>query len=249
MPPNRLKRVGLVVPAPNPTVEPEVRRLLPPELAVHATRLPLLAGDLQARNDALAAHYPAAVKSFGTLQLDAIFLGATGPTYALGAVRERELAARLSGDAGAPVETANLAILNTLRSIDAAGIVLIAPYPDWLMARAVAYWEGAGIRVAQVIPMAGEPRGYKVGTADVHAALRKAQAPAGGAVIFGGAGMATLDAIATALPEFEVPLLSANLCGAWRIAMRLGARPGADLARAAPALAARLPAPRPTAAD
>jgi maleate isomerase len=134
-------------------------------------------------------------------------------------------------------------MLDTLRALTIDAIVLVTPYQDWLTARSVAYWEGAGVRVRQVVRITGEPRGYQVAKGDVLAALGKAQPPTGGAILFTGTGIATLDAIAAALPEFEVPLLSANLCGAWRIAMRLGARPGADLARAAPTLAARLPAP------
>jgi maleate cis-trans isomerase len=62
-----------------------------------------------------------------------------------------------------------------------------------------------------------------------------------GAVLLAGTGMRTLDAIAAASADFEIPLLSANLCGAWRVLDLLGGRPGADLSRATPSLAARLP--------
>ena len=51
---------------------------------------------------------------------------------------------------------------------------------------------------------------------------------------------AITSAIVGAEGESSVPVLSSNLCGAWRLLDRMRGRPGYDLARAAPSLAARL---------
>jgi maleate cis-trans isomerase len=58
--------------------------------------------------------------------------------------------------------------------------------------------------------------------------------------VIAGTGTRTLDAIVSSEGEFGVPVLSSNLCSAWRLLDRMGGRPGYDLARAAPSLAARL---------
>jgi maleate isomerase len=182
-----------------------------------------------------------AVQSFGELLLEAIYIGASAPSYALGEARDRELAAALSLEAGTIVEIASIAVIDTLRLLEVRVIALVSPYPDWLTRRSVSYWESASLRVAQVVQLSEEFRPYQLRTADVLAGVRQVNAPGIQAVVLDGTGVATLDAIVTAGPDSAVPLLSSNLCGAWRLLERLKGRPGFDLARAAPSLAARLP--------
>ena len=211
-------RMAIVVPPANPAVEPEMRRLLPPDLAYYATRLPVFPDTtLYQRNDLYLKSYADTLKSFGSLSLDACSIAMTGSSYQLLPDGDETMCRDLTRQFGAPVVTASLAILMLLRAIGAKKIALVSPYPKELTQKAKAYWTAAGLEVVQIHAISAEFRAYvltKDEILDSLAQIDTSESAEADAVILTGTGANTLDALSAIQDATRRPVLSSNLCSA-----------------------------------
>jgi maleate isomerase len=232
-------RVGVATPQANPTVEPEMRALLPEAIGVYATRLTHRSPQLAERLEHYISHIPDAIRSFGSMRLAAFGIGCTGTSYHASRRREDDLTAAAQQECGVPVVSAAQAIREALAVLGARRIALLSPYPEDLAAAGYRYWEDAEVPVVaklRVDPSLDDThRIYEFTSADALGALRALwqQPAARGAdcVLASGTGMPTLRALRQFASECSVPVLSSNLCLAWAL-----------LRRAAPELSPATPA-------
>jgi len=128
-------RIGALVPAGNPTVEPELYRMAPPGVTIHFARFdpgndtgePGGAEGMEERTRALLAGLPAPARAIAAVKPAVILLAHTGASYVNGFANEGALIERLAVLAGATALTAARAISTALRHLGVKKLALGTP--------------------------------------------------------------------------------------------------------------------------
>ena len=208
--------IGIGTPQANPTVEMEMRRLLPVDTEPLTTRLVSRAHDSDGRLIDYLEGLPDHLRAFDTLPLDVFGFACTGSTYLVGGDREAEIVAAAEDRFGYPVITAAEAVRRVVTGLGARRIALVAPYPQHLIDAAVVHWEGVGLSVSAVrrIDLSSMDTRliYNLRSADALGALQTFDPGDADVILLSGTGMPTLAALAPAEAQFGRPVVSSNLC-------------------------------------
>ena len=153
MPDSVKPRIGVLVPAGNPTVEPEFYRMAPPSVTVHFARLdagegtPGAIAGLEQRLLVYADAVPSAVPLLAAVQPAVIVMAHTSVSYATGFANEPALADRIAALGGCPAVMASRAILAAFAHLGVRRIALATPYSEAVEKLGARYWADAGLDV------------------------------------------------------------------------------------------------------
>ncbi len=213
--------VGVLTPQANTTVEPEFNLLWPPGVAMISARLTSNKDSMSQRLVDYFDNYSASLRQFANAPLGAVAAACTGASYLAGREREASLVKDISARQGYPFITAALAVADALTVLKARRVGLVSPYPDDLNRASVAYWQSHGFEVAEVASVASNQDAfhpiYGLGSDAASQALQSLRNNPLDALVLLGTGMPTLLPIAGAIGAGGAPVMSSNLCLAWRV--------------------------------
>jgi maleate cis-trans isomerase len=105
----------------------------------------------------------------------------------------------------------------------------VSPYPDDLNCASVAYWQSHGLDVIEVAHVSNREGAfhpiYSLGGSSAAQALGALEGKSLDAIVMLGTGMPTLMPIADAIGWDGAPVMSCNLCLAWRAVEALERQP------------------------
>ena len=225
--------VGMLTPQANTTVEPEFNLLWPPGVAMINARLMSDKGSMAARLVAYFANYESSLRQFANAPVGAVAAACTGASYLAGRNREAALTKEIAARRGYPFITAALAVVDALTVLQARRLGLVSPYPDDLGRASVGYWQSHGFEVAEVASVFNSESAfhpiYSLEGSAAARALRSLEGKALDAIVMLGTGMPTLRPIAGVIGWAGAPVMSCNLCLAWRAVEALeGRKPSAS---------------------
>lgn len=222
-PPAPWKRVGLLVPSSNTSIEREYPVCMPRSVSFHFARLTMTRLDDDGMREQLADMRRAA-ESVRDARVDAVMLCQTAASFWMGSAWDSEIRQDLAAWAGARALTAAGTVLDALAALGATRVGFAAPFPPEVGVAGLRYLAQNGVTVLSSA-FGGELDNFSIArlppSAIIELACRADHREAEALLLLGGnmACMSILDEVETRLGK---PVVTTNTAGMWALLALLG---------------------------
>ncbi len=217
-------RLGVLVPSGNAVAEPELRAMLPPEVGMVVTRLPLR-GSSEAELLAMAGSLESAAGLLADARPDAIAFHCTAVSTFDPAMADG-LRQRIKAATGLPALATADALLAAVAKLGARRVLLVTPYIEAVHAREAAFLEANGMRVVggscMGIDTNAEMAGISPAAIGAQARAALAAAPHADLCLISCTAIRSGAAIGGMEAELGVPVVTSNQALAWYAMRALG---------------------------
>jgi len=213
-------RLGFLVPPGNPTVEPEMIRLAPPECTVHFTRM-VAHGEAGAhagqedRNRTQIAHLDENVALLAIVKPAVIVMAHTAMSYTLGREGEAKLVERLQRTSGIPFITAFGSVIQALTHLGARRVALATPYSAEATQKSKAHLEAHGLEVVSSGNLDNVKNIYEETPERAYSVARRVDVPEAQAIFISGVGMPSIDVLERLERDLGKPAISSASAMMW----------------------------------
>ena len=217
-------KFGIVLPANNSVLEPELWPHLPANAALHTARI-LVCGDLTPQAiEAMETQVGRAVNELVATGVDVIVYADMVTTFIMREGWNRERSNEIERSTGLPCISAWTAMERALRAISAERIAIGSPYPAAIHASAVAYFRSAGFGTVaddtlNIVAVRSVP---EVSRDEVITLADSIARPEADAIVLLATDLPTFDAIEAIEARIDRPVLSCNQTILWALLSQRG---------------------------
>lgn len=218
------KRIGLLVPSSNTTVEVEFYRALPPEITLHVARCYLTRIE-PASIARLTEDVEREAGYLASADVDVIVLGATAPSFLRGKGYDRELIARIGeASGGRPATTTSTALLAALEALGVSKLALSTAFKSEVNDIAIRFLTDNGFTISGSSGL-GMVDNLEVGRMQAGSAIEAARAvdtPDAEAVVLACTNWQSMSVLSELERELGKPVLSTSQVSLWHALRIIG---------------------------